>query len=82
MMCGEANHHRRADRGWSYFMIYVDSDGVAWRIDRPTSTKTALKALGLAPELLAGSGDCAAMVRILHALRAGIIKPSAIGVEH
>ena len=34
--------------------------------------KKKMKAAGMNPELLKGSGDVAAMIRILHALRAGI----------
>jgi hypothetical protein len=69
---GEANHHRR-DRGWSYHVQFLDSNtGELVRI-RPDSTiKAALKAAGLHPLLLLGSGDLAACVRIAHAARLGI----------
>lgn len=70
---GEANHHRRTDRGWSYCLTAVTLDG---RLQRFRSgfgqQKAELKAQGLAPDLLKGSGDIAGMVRIAHGLRAGL----------
>lgn len=70
---GEANHHRRTDRGWTYDVTFIDAAGKCQCIgDGFGAVKARLKEQGLAPELLAGSGDIAAMVRIAHAVRAGL----------
>ena len=70
---GEANHHRRTDRGWTYCLHVVTNDGELLLLESGFSAaKAALKAQGLAPELLQGSGDIAAMVRIAHGVRAGL----------
>jgi hypothetical protein len=70
---GEANHHRRTDRGWTYIVQILDANGDLQfvRSGQFGKQKAALKAQGLHPELLAGSGDVAAMVRIAHAVRKG-----------
>lgn len=75
---GEANHHRRNDRGWSYWLSFVTENGEFARYESGfSSQKGEMKAQGLAPELLKGSGDIAAMVRIVHGLRAGLrVTPS------
>ncbi|MBV5347056.1 hypothetical protein JZU46_02405 [bacterium] len=73
---GEANHHRRLDRGWTYWVHYVDHQGVLHKyISGFGEQKTAAKALGLSSTLLAGSGDVAGAVRVAHALRLGMILP-------
>ena len=70
---GEANHHARADRGWSYWLAYVTEDGNFLRYRSGFGpAKAEMKAQGLAPELLTGSGDVAGMVRLAHGLRAGM----------
>ena len=70
---GEANHHRRNDRGWSYCLTFVTGSGSLVRFRSGFSTQKAeMKAQGLVPALLTGSGDVAAMVRIVHGLRAGL----------
>lgn len=70
---GEANHHRRTDRGWSYWLTIVTLDGELICFKSGFSAqKKQMKAQGIATELLKGSGDIAAMVRILHGLRAGL----------
>lgn len=70
---GEANHHRRNDRGWSYRLTVVTERGVLIRYKPGFSTQKAqMKSQGLLPALLTGSGDVAAMVRIVHGLRAGL----------
>lgn len=70
---GEANHHRRTDRGWTYIIQILDANGDLQFVKSGQfgKQKIALKAQGLHPELLAGSGDVAAMVRIAHAVRHG-----------
>lgn len=75
---GEANHQRRNDRGWSYWLAHVSESGEFVRYESGFSAQKAeMKAQGLAPELLTGSGDIAAMVRIVHGLRAGLsVTPS------
>lgn len=70
---GEANHHRRTDRGWTYFITVVTNHGELLRLQSGFSAvKAELKAQGMARELLMGSGDIAAMVRIAHGVRAGL----------
>lgn len=75
---GEANHHRRNDRGWSYWVTFVSESGGFVRYQSGfISQKAEMKAQGLSPELLKGSGDIAGMVRIVHGLRAGLsVTPS------
>ena len=70
---GEANHHRR-DRGWTYWLHAVSPAGeyVTYR-SGISAQKAELKRQGLAARLLTGSGDVAAMVRIAHGLRAGLV---------
>lgn len=71
---GEANHHRN-NRGWSYWITYCDSEGLARSIRNPgANEKAALKAAGLPTELLAGSGGVAAAVRFAHGVRLGLIE--------
>lgn len=70
---GEANHHRRNDRGWSYWLAVVTEEGKLVRFTSGFSPQKAqMKAQGLLPALLAGSGDVAAMVRIVYGVRSGL----------
>lgn len=70
---GEANHHRRTDRGWTYWIRAVTNDGDFLSLRSGFSAqKTEMKVQGMAPNLLMGSGDIAPMVRIAHGLRAGL----------
>lgn len=70
---GEANHHRRTDRGWSYAITYVSNDGELHQFCSGFGElRKQLKAQGMSPELLMGAGDVAAMVRIAHGVRAGM----------
>jgi hypothetical protein len=70
---GEANHHRRTDRGWTYCIQVVTHHGELLLLQSGFSAaKAALKAQGMVPEMLKGSGDIAAMVRIAHGVRAGL----------
>lgn len=69
---GEANHHRRTDRGWTYWVTYVDAEGQLQRFRSGfAEQKAQLKEQGMPTELLKGSGDIAAMVRIAHGIRLG-----------
>lgn len=71
MIVGEEVSHRRS-RGWNYEMVYMGKDGEQVTL-RPTSEiKATLKRNGIESSLLAGAGDVAAIVRIIHALRSGI----------
>ena len=76
---GESNHHRRTDRGWSYWVHFVNGSGnlVSYRAGF-SEQKASAKQQGLAPALLAGSGDVAGAVRVAHALRLGMILPGAL----
>lgn len=76
---GEANHHRRTDRGWSYWVHFVNASGnlVSYRAGF-SEQKASAKKQGLAPALLAGSGDVAGAVRVAHALRLGMSLPGAL----
>lgn len=70
---GEANQHRRTDRGWTYYIRAVTHEGEFISLRSGFSAqKTELKAQGMAPDLLTGSGDIAAMIRIAHDMRAGL----------
>lgn len=71
MIEGEEMHHRKA-RGWTYAITFIGADGEARRVRPGSEIKATLKANGLEPALLAGSGDVAACIRIAHAIRAGI----------
>jgi hypothetical protein len=72
---GEANHHRRTDRGWTYWVTTVTGEGALLRFKGGFA---AQKAQGMVPDLLKGAGDVAAMVRIGHGLRAGLsVTPDA-----
>lgn len=68
---GEEMHHRR-NRGWTYCIGWCDADGNYKSVRPSAERKASLKAQGLAPELLSGSGDIAACIRIAHGLRAGL----------
>jgi len=76
---GEANHHRRTDRGWTYWLTTVTASGELLRFRSGFGTQRAqMKAQGMSPELLKGAGDVAGMVRIVHALRSGLkVTPDA-----
>lgn len=70
---GESNHHHRDDHGWSHWLTFVNESGKPEvYASRFNSQKAEMKAQGLPPELLHGNGDVAAMVRIVHGLRAGL----------
>jgi hypothetical protein len=69
---GEECHHLHA-RGWVYAITYLRPDGAAFECIPATAQKTQMKAAGMVPELLPGSGGLAACVRVLHGLRAGWI---------
>lgn len=69
---GEANHHVKA-RGWSYWVHTCSPTGEQVTIRPSADVKSQLKAAGIDPRLLPGSGDVAACVRIAHGIRAGLI---------
>jgi hypothetical protein len=70
---GEANHHRRTDRGWTYWVGLVLPSGELLRFKSGfNAQKMELKRQGMSPELLMGSGDIASMVRIAHGARMGM----------
>ncbi len=78
MFEGEEKHHSKP-RGWSYWVTYCDSDGVARRIRNPgVDEKAAMKAAGLPAELLSGAGGVAAAVRFAHGVRLGLIEADPI----
>ena len=70
---GEAIHHRRTDRGWSYWLKMVLPNGELLELKSGFGAqKQQLKLQGMQPDLLMGSGDIAAMVRIAHGVRMGL----------
>lgn len=70
---GESNHHRRRDRGWVYWVrIVLDNGDLLFLESGFSAQKAQMKRQGMAPELLKGSGDVAAMVRIAHGVRNGL----------
>lgn len=70
---GEANHHRNL-RGWTYRLRGLDANGqeIRMKSGQFSGLKPLLKQACIEPSLLAGAGDIAAAVRIIHAVRAGI----------
>lgn len=69
---GEERHHRKA-RGWDYWVTWCDEHGALRRITNPGAEhKARMKAAGMAPALLIGSGEVAACIRVAHAIRLGI----------
>lgn len=70
---GQANHHR-SSRGWSYWMNTLTREGemLFFESGKLSEQKAQMKKQGMSPELLKGSGDIAALVRIMHGLRAGM----------
>lgn len=71
MFQGEEMHHRK-NRGWVYWITWVDGAGALHYTKPSMAIKIALKANGLPPALLSGSGDVAALIRIAHGIRLGI----------
>lgn len=70
---GEANHHHRTDRGWTYWVAIVLPNGELLRLKSGFSAqKQQLKQQGMSTDLLKGSGDIAAMIRIAHGVRMGL----------
>lgn len=69
---GEEIHHRKA-RGWAYNITFLHNGNE--RTIKPSSEiKQQMKAAGMPPELLKGSGDIAACVRIAIGARDGYLK--------
>lgn len=75
---GEAVHHKRTDRGWVYRLRVVAEDGalLVFRSGFGEQRKQ-LKEAGMDPLLLQGAGDVAAMVRIVHGVRSGLLVQKA-----
>lgn len=70
---GEENHHRR-QRGWSFYIAYCDVDGeVAWVSVDAADQKSAIKEARCDKVLLKGSGPQAAAIRLIHAIREGLV---------
>lgn len=68
---GEENSRRKA-RGWTYWVTFVDADGKKHTVIPRSGHKAAMKAAGLAPTFLTGSGDVSACVRIAIGVRSGL----------
>lgn len=68
---GEEVHHRH-QRGWTYRIGYMGIDGALYRVTPNKEHKQAMKASGMALDLLKGPGDLAACVRLITALRTGL----------
>ena len=72
LITGEEMHHRKA-RGWTYRVFFMNSAGELIKVPNPgTSEKAAMKSNGLPANLLPGSGEVAACIRLAHAIRLGI----------
>jgi hypothetical protein len=69
---GEENH-RRLNRGWTYWVSWVNAAGV-YHSHRSgfSAQKAEMKAQSLPVELLAGAGDVAGAVRVAHGMRLGM----------
>lgn len=73
--CEQAHHSKL--RGYDYWVSWAHTDGRRVKIKNPGAEhKTAIKAAGMAPELLKGSGHLAACIRIAIAVRAGQYVPT------
>jgi hypothetical protein len=68
---GEEVHPVRS-HGWGYFAYVAGISGRPIQLEYDSSVKARLKELGLDKRLLAGSGQLAGLVRVAHALRAGM----------
>lgn len=71
MIEGEENHHQKA-RGWTYRISFINPNTheLVKNVTPTAAHKAAIKSAGVLPiEMLAGSGDIAACVRIGHAVR-------------
>lgn len=70
---GEARHHIKR-RGWWYRIYIATKSGelVSIGCSNFSDHKAQLKARGLPPHLLTGSGEIAAMIRIAHGYRLGL----------
>lgn len=63
--------HKSQKHGWIYWITLV-VDGEALVIKPDSSIKKYLRASGLPPEIIVGSGKIAAILRVAHAHRRGI----------
>ena len=68
---GEEMHHRKY-RGWCYRLTFINSDGELISIRPSLDHKQQLKTQGLNRELLSGSGELAAIIRIIHVIKSGL----------
>ena len=68
---GEQLFHRHR-RGWTYRIGYMGIDGVLHRVCPRMDHKEAMKAAGMAPDHLKGSGELAACVRLILGMRLGL----------
>ncbi|EHL24153.1 hypothetical protein KYG_04215 [Acidovorax sp. NO-1] len=68
---GEQLFHRHR-RGWTYRIGYMGIDGALHRVCPRMVHKEALKAAGIAPDHLKGSGELAACVRLILGMRMGL----------
>ncbi|MBL8297915.1 MAG: hypothetical protein JNN30_06135 [Rhodanobacteraceae bacterium] len=71
LFAGEELHPRRS-YGWSYSAFVAGISGCPIELEYNSAVKARLKELGLDKRLLAGSGQLAGLVRVAHALRAGL----------
>jgi hypothetical protein len=67
---GEEVSHRR-QRGWTYNLGHVEQGAVVWYSFKHADVKAFLRKLGTIRPILGGSGDVAAMIRCIHAVRMG-----------
>lgn len=68
---GEETHHTK-NRGWAYYVVFMDSAGELVSVRPRPDHKAKAKANGLPPQYLTGSGELAAAVRLAHAVQMGI----------
>lgn len=69
---GEAVHHVR-ERGWAYWVTTIGGDGELVLYRPNSDIKAQMKAKGMPVELLPGSGEVAACIRIAHGLQLGLV---------
>lgn len=67
----EAMHHTK-QRGWIFWVYFLNANGDLCRVANPKKdVKDIAKAANM-PDILAGAGSHAALVRVAHLVRAGL----------
>lgn len=68
----EAVHHTK-QRGWIFWAYFLNANGDLCRIANPKKDVKAVAKAANMPDILAGAGNHAALVRVAHLVRAGLL---------